>query len=138
MSETALSLKQPWATLLVHGIKTIEVRRWATKRRGRVLIHASRIPDSRPEAWKHVPAHLKAFAEQGGGIIGAASIVDCVSYAENANFLADKAKHLNEDDWFQAGLYGFVFERPETLPFRKFPGWFKFFEVEDVVPAVQS
>src|SRR5207245_2747235 len=28
----ALSLKQPWATLLVHGLKSIEVRRWSTPR----------------------------------------------------------------------------------------------------------
>src|SRR6516164_1264126 len=51
----ALSLKQPWATLLVHGRKTIEVRRWATRRRGLLLIHAARLPDPRREAWKHVP-----------------------------------------------------------------------------------
>ena len=31
----ALSVKQPWATLLVHGLKTIEVRAWPTARRGR-------------------------------------------------------------------------------------------------------
>src|SRR5262245_61764820 len=31
----ALSVKQPWASLLVHGLKTIEVRRWPTARRGR-------------------------------------------------------------------------------------------------------
>ena len=29
----ALSLKQPWAALLVHGLKSIEVRRWAAARR---------------------------------------------------------------------------------------------------------
>jgi hypothetical protein len=59
----ALSLKQPWATLLVHGLKSIEVRRWSTPRRGRVLIHAARIPDNRPEAWRHVPRELREQAE---------------------------------------------------------------------------
>src|SRR4051794_31022472 len=56
--EYALSLKQPWAALLVHGVKTIEVRRWPTARRGRVLIHAARVPDDRPEAWSRVPEEL--------------------------------------------------------------------------------
>src|SRR5204863_2700985 len=37
----ALSLKQPWAALLVHGRKSVEVRSWPTARRGRVLIHAA-------------------------------------------------------------------------------------------------
>src|SRR5262249_11050532 len=58
----ALSLKQPWATLLVHGLKTIEVRRWQTVRRGRVLIHAARLPDDRREAWAHVPPELERAA----------------------------------------------------------------------------
>src|SRR5437016_1110202 len=54
----ALSIKQPWAALLVHGHKTIEVRRWPTARRGTILIHAARVPDERPEAWRRVPAEL--------------------------------------------------------------------------------
>ena len=37
----AISIKQPWASLIVHGIKDIENRTWATKYRGKVLIHAS-------------------------------------------------------------------------------------------------
>ena len=47
----ALSVKQPWAALLVAGVKTVEVRTWPTARRGRVLIHAGKIPDDRPEGW---------------------------------------------------------------------------------------
>ncbi len=39
----ALSLKQPWAALLVTGRKRIEVRNWPTARRGRILIHAARV-----------------------------------------------------------------------------------------------
>lgn len=37
-----LSIKEPWATLLVHGYKNIETRSWGTKQRGRILIHASK------------------------------------------------------------------------------------------------
>ncbi len=62
--EYAISLKQPWATLLVHGLKTIEVRRWSTPRRGRVLIHAAGVPDERAEAWRLVPAHLQEALNQ--------------------------------------------------------------------------
>lgn len=36
-----LSLMQPWASLIVMGIKTIETRRWQTSHRGPMLIHAS-------------------------------------------------------------------------------------------------
>lgn len=132
----ALSLKQPWATLLVHGLKSIEVRRWSTPRRGRVLIHAARIPDARPEAWRHVPRDLRAQTEIAQGIIGSAELLDCFEYRSPEAFAVDSALHLNETAWFQPPvLYGFRFANPESLPFRKCPGWFKFFRVEEEAPA---
>lgn len=36
-----LSIKQPWASLIAHGLKDIENRSWRTKYRGKFLIHAS-------------------------------------------------------------------------------------------------
>jgi len=41
----ALSVKQPWASLIARGHKTIEVRTWSTSYRGPLLICASRRPD---------------------------------------------------------------------------------------------
>src|SRR3954471_7219824 len=76
----ALSIKQPWAALLVHGRKTIEVRRWPTARRGTILIHAGLIADDRPEAWKHVPDELIALANLKGGFIGSANLDGCIDY----------------------------------------------------------
>ena len=37
----AISLHQPWASLLVHGIKRIEGRSWPTDFRGTLWIHAT-------------------------------------------------------------------------------------------------
>lgn len=36
----ALTLHQPWATLVALDVKTIETRSWATKHRGPIAIHA--------------------------------------------------------------------------------------------------
>ncbi len=36
-----LSIKQPWASLIAHGIKDIENRTWKTNHRGKIYIHAS-------------------------------------------------------------------------------------------------
>jgi hypothetical protein len=36
-----LSLLQPWATLVVIGVKQVETRSWSTDHRGELLIHAS-------------------------------------------------------------------------------------------------
>ena len=41
----ALSIRQPWAWLVVHGYKDVENRSWSTGFRGRVLIHAGGILD---------------------------------------------------------------------------------------------
>jgi hypothetical protein len=38
----ALSLLQPWASLIDYGAKKIETRSWATRYRGLVAIHASK------------------------------------------------------------------------------------------------
>ena len=38
----ALTIKQPYASLIVEGIKDIENRTWKTNYRGRILIHAGK------------------------------------------------------------------------------------------------
>lgn len=38
----ALTLHQPWASLVALGVKTIETRSWSTKYRGQLVIHAGR------------------------------------------------------------------------------------------------
>ena len=45
----ALSIKQPYAELILQGKKKIELRKWNTNFRGEFLIHASKIPDLEAE-----------------------------------------------------------------------------------------
>ena len=40
-SLTCLTMHQPWASLLVYGIKRIEGRAWSTEHRGSLWIHAA-------------------------------------------------------------------------------------------------
>lgn len=132
MTTYALSLKQPWATLLAYGLKTIEIRRWPTRRRGRVLIHAARVPDPQELAWKHVPEQLRGAARQVGGIVGAGDLTECLAYHAAEAFTADKELHLNDPSWFRPPvLYGFTFVNLTPLPFREYPGWMRFFTVSD-------
>jgi len=129
--EVALSVRQPWAALLVHGRKVIDVRRWPTVRRGRILIHAARLPDERPEARAHVTPDLEDAARQLGGIIGAGDLIDCKIYRTVKAFTADRARHLNEPGWFRGPvLYGFVFANLTVEPFRAYPGSRRLFAVE--------
>jgi len=131
VQQIALSIKQPWATLVVHGKKQLEIRRWSTSQRGRVLIHTGKVADSRDAAWVHVPKELHDFTELRGGIIGAVDVVGCQTYRSLEEFVKDRAQHLNEPEWFEKpALYGFRLANPEVLPFRSYPGWVRFFKVE--------
>lgn len=127
----ALSLKQPWAALLACGRKTVEVRKWATRVRGRVYIHAARVPDDRPEAWALVTDDLLSLAQLNGGIIGAAELAACVLYRTPAGFTADARRHLNRPEWFAPPrMYGFQFRGGEPVPFVPCRGSVRFFSVE--------
>ena len=46
----ALSVWQPWASLIVAGLKEYETRHWLTKYRGRLAIHATLGTDREPQA----------------------------------------------------------------------------------------
>ena len=41
----ALSIQQPWASMIASGIKTIETRVWSTEYRGPLLICATKKPE---------------------------------------------------------------------------------------------
>lgn len=67
----AISLKQPWATWIREGHKTIESRTWSTKHRGPLLICASKQPDHYAMAGRQ-PRDFPL-----GCMICVAELVDC-------------------------------------------------------------
>lgn len=109
----ALSIKQPWAYLIVHKGKDIENRKWNTKHRGKFLIHASKQVDK--EAMKRY-RHLLPKELEVGGIVGEAELVNVVSHSSS--------------EWFQ-GPIGFVLDNARPLPFRAVKGQLNFFEVSE-------
>lgn len=131
----ALSIKQPWAALIIAGVKTVEVRTWPTSFRGPVLIHTGRSADVRPEGWQHITTpELQALAKLSGGILGLAHVVACRTYESAAEFAADALLHRNAPTWFAPPrLFGFEFANPRPLPFRSQSGKLFFFPVDGVV-----
>lgn len=73
----AITLWQPWATLLACGAKQYETRSWATKYRGPIAIHASIKTGIKvsPEFAKVVDEYCSKFPL--GYIIATAELVDC-------------------------------------------------------------
>lgn len=86
-----LSIKQPWASLIAHGIKDIENRTWKTHFRGRIYIHASGKCITFLELLKHSDMvelyrvspslrdnHDEYLSYTRSAIIGEVDIIDCV------------------------------------------------------------
>ena len=118
----ALSVRQPWAWLIVHGWKNIENRTWPTRVRGRVMIHAARTWTE--EEWEDAEIFVAGFAPSLadriprpgecclGGIVGEVTILDCVT--------------AHSSEWF-CGPYGFVLAEQQELPFQPCKGALGFF-----------
>jgi hypothetical protein len=119
----AISIKQPWAELIVSGKKTLEIRTWNTKFRGEFWIHASKVPNS------------KAMARFGfeklalGCIVGKAKIVGVKEYLSSEEFEKDSEKHLAKDLEWKGKLYGFVVEDAERVKEVPLKGRLNFFDV---------
>ena len=69
-----LTIKEPWASLIIIGYKKYEFRSWKTNYRGKILIHAGMTLEKE---------ELKKFKEYNiecskGAIIGEAEITDCI------------------------------------------------------------
>lgn len=122
----ALSIRQPWASLILKAGKDIENRCWPTRVRGRILIHAAKgctraeLEDGLEFAeWatgQRYTADLKTIVR--GGIVGTVELVDCVT--------------ASKSPWF-VGEYGFVLRDPQLLPFTPYTGQLGFFSVPDSV-----
>ena len=70
----ALTIKEPWATLIINGYKEYEFRSWKTNYRGRILIHSGKTTDK--EACSRVKDYNLDF--NNGNIIGECIITDCI------------------------------------------------------------
>lgn len=76
-----LTIKQPWATLIMSGLKEYEFRGWKTKYRGKILIHAGKsLEKEYAEKFK-----CYSFEYPLGVILGEATLVDCIKVDENFN-----------------------------------------------------
>ena len=126
-SMLCLSIRQPWAYMILNCGKDVENRTWSTKVRGRVLIHASKgmTADEWSDAWWFALGIESDTGIKGsgmtvtnyqdvkrGGIVGSVEIVDCVTRSDSP--------------WF-GGPYGFVLRDPQPLPFMPCRGALGFF-----------
>ncbi len=130
-----LSLLQPWASLVVMGLKTIETRSWTTHYRGPLLIHASKgkagaAVAEGPVFRKHIPDFR---ALPFGAIIGEARLADVLRIEETGLPPEHLARLTLEERAFGdygAGRYAWMLEGAvawaEIIPARGHLGLWEF------------
>jgi len=115
-----LSVWQPWAELIVMGLKDVENRTWARDYRGPLLIHAGRSMRVEDLAYaaKRYGVEVDRSALRFGAILGAVDLVDC--------------RRKRTSIWHEPGYIGWYFENPRRLltpiPYK---GQLGLFEVAD-------
>ena len=109
----AITLTQPWASLVALGYKRVETRSWPTRYRGPLAIHAA----------KGFPAWARQFAEEEraigrlpariplGATICTVELVDCRPTQEVALEISGLERHLGD---YAPGRWAWLFD-PASL-----------------------
>jgi hypothetical protein len=141
----ALSIRQPWAWLIVHGYKPVESRTWRTGYRGLLLIHAAQAFDHEGYLW--VRSHtdvgeampfineFKTSGQHRGGIVGQATLYDCTAHPDIPlpGWDGIRGRHGRLSDprtWF-FGPYGLWLRDAAPMPFKPFRGQLGLFNVPE-------
>jgi ASCH domain len=97
----ALTVRQPWASLIIEGTKDVENRGWSTYHRGPLIIHAGNALDREALA-KHRRLLQHADSLPHGCLLGTVDLVDCVERARSR--------------WAEPGAFHWLLRDPR--PFR--------------------
>lgn len=109
----AITIKQPWASLIMAGLKDVENRTWKTNFRGTVAVHAgSGIAKDAMAEHGHLVSQYPA-----GAIIGTVDIVGCVT---------DSAS-----EWAMEGHYHWILANPRPCAPVPASGSLSFWQVSD-------
>eukprot|EP00658_Telonema_sp_P-2_P028761 TRINITY_DN21989_c0_g2_i3.p1 TRINITY_DN21989_c0_g2~~TRINITY_DN21989_c0_g2_i3.p1 ORF type:complete len:421 (-),score=95.38 TRINITY_DN21989_c0_g2_i3:171-1433(-) len=114
-TSACLSMHQPWASLLVAGIKTVEGRSWPTTHRGLMWIASTAQPTDRETVaalraqYSHVPSAKFPKEYPHGHLLGVVNIVDCITQAEYQVQCPDDMREENGSEHL------FVCTDPHTL-----------------------
>ena len=127
----ALTMTQPWATLVAIGENSIETRSWGTRHRGPLAIHAAKgFPRDARELTRLSP-YRQALARHGypdaaalplGGVIAVAALDDVMRFdRKSLTEVRSRARRgelpPHEADFgdFSAGRYGWILKEVKPL-----------------------
>ena len=103
----AISIRQPWAELILRGVKSIEVRNWSDLYRGDLYIHTGRMADG----YKIFEYNMADIFR--GGYVGIVELVAILPFTPE-NWRLWQKKHLS-DHPFHPGFYAWILRNPRRL-----------------------
>jgi hypothetical protein len=135
----ALSIQQPWATLVVQGCKHIETRTWPTYYRGPLLIQAS--SRFRKPQWDlcREPPFQECLAAAGvqrlrdlplGCVVGTVNLIDCVPVSDLGDELELRERCFGD---FRDGRYAWLLADPLACTPCRCVGQLGLFDVADEI-----
>jgi hypothetical protein len=127
MVQIALSIRQPWAELILQHKKDIETRSWNTHYRGAFLIHAPKKIDL--EACDYFKIDPKSLIT--GALIGNACVVSSIEYLTSNDYFADNSRHAAGFLGYSQPKFGFVLTNVERIDSRPCRGALGFFKVSE-------
>jgi len=124
----ALSIRQPWAELILQGRRTLELRTWRTTYRGKIAVHAAQEIDK--TACEHYGIDAQTLPR--GQIVGTVEIGDIIDF-DAESFDAAQVEHLYLKG-FPGDLVGWRLTDPQRLsePIN-FKGKYNLFEIPDAL-----
>jgi len=130
----AISLWQPWATLMAIGSKRNETRSWPTSHRGPLAIHAAKKWDGHLKRLCTLPPyneHLSKFDPDDlprGAIVCVVNVIDCVKITDTNAPIDDENNFGDYTPGRFMWITNNVRRLPEAVPF---VGAQWFFDVPD-------
>lgn len=109
----ALTIKQPWADLIIGGSKRVENRSWRTKHRGMIAVHAG-VDRKVVKAFKIDKNIIEQMSF--GAVIGTVTVMDCVEIDTHTK-IPILAEHRRKYPWLEKhghthGPFCWVLEDP--------------------------
>ncbi len=106
----ALSIRQPWIDMIVRGVKTMEIRNWAVKRRGLIALHAPRRIDF---SAAYFYGYKQPWTLPRGKLIALAEITDVVEL-DNESWVDLVQRHRQPLPMVD-GAYGVLLDNVKLL-----------------------
>ncbi len=119
----AITLWQPWASLMSIGEKRFETRSWSTKHRGEMAIHAAKMPISKIPLPNATFVLMQSLLERGGldifdlpygCVVAVGNLIEIFPTEEHWHRINIRAKDLELGDWSE-GRFAWDFAEVDAL-----------------------